>query len=60
MEKMGEIDVTCVMPVHNSEAYLEMTMSSLCAQTLQNIEIICVDDASTDASLELLEEFANI
>lgn len=58
MGKKQEIAITCVMPVYNSAAYLEMTMSSLCAQNFTNLEIICVDDASSDQSLNILQEFA--
>lgn len=53
-----EISITCVVPVCNSENYLEMSITSLCKQTLENVEIICVDDASQDQSLEILEKIA--
>lgn len=45
------------MPVYNVEKYLERCLSSICHQTYQNIEIICIDDGSTDKSLEILKQF---
>ncbi len=53
-----EIKVSIVMPVYNMEKYLSQSIESLCAQTLKEIEIICVDDGSTDTSMAILEEFA--
>ncbi len=53
-----DIKVTVVIAVYNSEKYLCHTLDSVCAQTLQEIEIICVDDGSSDASLSVLERYA--
>lgn len=50
--------VSIVMPVYNAEHYLEQTMDSLLAQSMKNIEIIAVDDGSTDGSLALLKKYA--
>lgn len=47
-----------VMPVYNAEEYLKQTLDSLLAQSLNNIEIITVDDGSTDRSLQILKEYA--
>lgn len=52
------IKISCIMPVYNSERYLKQTLSSLLAQTMDEIEIICIDDASVDHSLPILREFA--
>ena len=52
------IKVTIIVPVHNSAGYLSKCVESLLAQTLQEIEIILVDDASTDTSRELMQGFA--
>jgi hypothetical protein len=49
--------VSVVVPVYNKEKYLEECVSSLTNQTLKDIEILCVDDGSTDGSLSLLEAF---
>ena len=50
----GEVLVTVIIPVYNTSFYLEETMASIVGQSLREIEIICVDDGSTDDSLERL------
>lgn len=50
--------VSIIIPVHNTAAYLEKCVQSVAAQTLQDIEIILVENASTDNSLELCHELA--
>lgn len=52
------IYVSVIITIYNSEKYIERTMESICSQTLKNIEIICVNDCSTDNSLSLLQKFA--
>lgn len=54
----GRIKVSVVVAVYNSESYLPQTLDSICAQTLRDIEIILVDDGSTDGSVKILEEYA--
>ncbi len=54
----GEIDVSVIIPVFNTSVYLEDTLKSIVEQTLKSIEIICVDDGSTDDSLSRLERWA--
>lgn len=44
---------TVVVTVHNREQYIGQCLDSIIAQTLRDIEIICVDDASTDRSYEI-------
>lgn len=51
------IKVSVIIPVYNGEAYLRRCLDSVCAQTFKEIEIICVDDASTDSSWQILEEY---
>lgn len=46
------------MPVFNAEKYLPESLKCVTEQTLTDIEIICVNDGSTDSSKEILEEFA--
>ena len=50
--------VSVVVPVYNVAVYLRECMDSLVRQTLQDIEIICVNDGSTDNSPEVLREYA--
>lgn len=47
-----------VVPVHNSEKTLNATLDSLLMQTYGNLEVICINDCSTDGSLEILHERA--
>lgn len=54
-----EPKVSVIIPVYNVEQYLRECLDSVCGQTLKEIEIICVDDGSTDSSLEILKEYAN-
>lgn len=49
--------ISIVMPVYNSEKYLEDCLNSLVNQTFKNFELICVNDGSTDNSLKILNEF---
>lgn len=49
--------VSVIIPVYNAEKYLRECLDSICKQTIRDIEIICVNDASTDKSLEILKEF---
>lgn len=50
--------VSVIIPVYNSEQYLAEALESVLAQSLTNIEIICVNDGSTDHSLEILNKYA--
>lgn len=54
---MSNIKVSVIIPVYNAEAYLRQCLDSVINQTLQEIEIICVDDGSTDQSLDILKEY---
>lgn len=49
--------ITVIIPVYNEEKYLPACLESVCGQTLQDIEIFCVDDGSTDSSLSILQSF---
>ena len=52
--------ITVVVPVYNVENYLRKCLDSIIAQTYKNIEIIVVNDGSTDTSGEICQEFAEI
>ena len=51
--------VSVIVPVYNVEKYLERCLDSLINQTLEDIEIICVNDGSKDNSPKILEEYKN-
>ena len=51
--------VSVIIPVYNVEKYLRQCLDSVVNQTLKDIEIICVDDGSTDNSLKILKEYAS-
>ncbi len=52
--------VSVIIPVYNVEEYLRECLDSIINQTLKDIEIICVDDGSTDKSLDMLNFYADI
>lgn len=54
---MSDIKVSVVMPVYNAEDFLNQTLKDVSEQTLKEIEIICVDDGSTDSSCEIIENW---
>lgn len=49
--------VSVIVPVYNAENYIRTCLDSLIAQTLEDIEIICVDNVSTDASSSIVREY---
>ena len=53
------VKVSVIMPVYNAEDYLRPAIDSVLDQTLKEIELICVDDGSTDHSLEIIKEYRN-
>lgn len=50
--------ISIIIPVYNTAEYLPKCLNSVLQQTLNDIEIICVNDGSTDGSLSILEEYA--
>jgi glycosyltransferase involved in cell wall biosynthesis len=50
--------ISIVVPVYNSEKYLEKCLVSLINQTYKNIEIIVINDGSTDGSLDIAKQLA--
>ena len=49
--------LSIIVPVYNSDKYLKECLDSLINQTYEDIEVICVNDGSTDNSLQILEEY---
>lgn len=52
--------VSIIIPIYNAENYLEKSIDSILNQTLKDIEIICINDCSTDNSLAILRKYAKI
>ena len=50
--------VTVLVAAYNAEKYLETCLDSLAAQTQKDIQIVCIDDASTDSTLQILQRYA--
>lgn len=53
--KNNEVLISVIIPVYNVENYLHVCLNSILKQSYSNLEIICIDDNSTDSSLEILE-----
>ena len=51
------IKVSVVIPVYNMETYIEECLDSIFSQTLKEIEVLCIDDGSTDRSYEILKKY---
>lgn len=54
------IDISIIVPIYNAEKYVEETIKSIIDQTLKNIEIILVNDGSTDGSKQICEKYLNL
>ncbi len=50
--------VSVIVPVFNAERTLSVCLDSICSQTLREIEVLCVDDGSTDGSAAMLRDYA--
>ena len=55
---MPEYDISVIVPIYNAEQYLNQCVDSILAQTKKNIEIVLVDDGSTDRSSAIVDEYA--
>ena len=53
---MEEPIVSVIIPVYNAEKFLKQCLNSVISQTLKEIEIICVDDGSTDNTNAILKK----
>ena len=52
-----DVKVSVVMPIYNAYDYLRPAIDSIICQTLGEIELICVDDGSTDQSLDIIRQY---
>jgi glycosyltransferase involved in cell wall biosynthesis len=52
------VKISVIIPVYNVCEYIEECLESVCAQTLRDIEIICVDDCGKDASMDIVRKYA--
>lgn len=50
--------ISVIVPIYNVERYLDKCLASICGQTYRNLQIICVDDGSTDGSADILDGWA--
>ena len=50
--------ISVIIPVYNAQNYLEEALNSVINQSLKELEIICINDGSKDASLKIMQEFA--
>ena len=57
MSKQGEIVISVIIPLYNVEDYIHVCLNSVLKQTYQDFEVICIDDASTDSTAEILDYF---
>ena len=57
---MGNIKFSIIIPTYNSEKYIEKCLENVLSHTHKNIEIIVIDDCSTDNTVKVLEKYENI
>jgi glycosyltransferase involved in cell wall biosynthesis len=55
---VSSVKVSIIIPIYNAEQYLQKCLDSVVNQTLKDIQIICINDGSTDNSLNILKNFA--
>lgn len=58
--KNGEVLISIIVPIYNSETYLNECINSLINQTLKEIEIILINDGSSDGSRKIIEDFKKL
>ena len=52
------VEISVLIPSHNVEKYIRECLDSIVNQTFKEMEIICIDDGSTDSTLDILNEYA--
>ncbi|MBQ7929269.1 MAG: glycosyltransferase family 2 protein [Methanobrevibacter sp.] len=51
------VEISVILPVYNSQEYLKKCLDSILNQTFKDIEVLCINDGSSDASLEILRQY---
>lgn len=54
---MSEVKVSIVVPIYNLEKYVPRCLDALVNQTLEEIEILCVDDGSKDSAPQIIDDY---
>ena len=57
---MTSIDVSVLIPIYNNERYLRKCLDSVKNQTINSIEVLLINDGSTDGSLEIMKEYSKM
>ena len=52
--------ISVIVPVYNLENYIVRTLDSILSQTYKNIEVIVVDDGSTDSTAKIIDDYADL
>lgn len=52
-----DIKISVIIPCYNAAEFIRRCLDSVIAQDIGNIEVICIDDGSTDTTLQILEEY---
>lgn len=60
IEKLSKPEISVIIPAYNVEGYIEACLKSIVKQTFKNIEIIVIDDGSTDNTLNIINAFAQL
>ncbi len=56
-QSLPEVQVSVIVPIYNAYDYLGVALDSILCQTLKDIEVICIDDGSTDRSLDIIKKY---
>ena len=59
MCKLHNPTISIIVPVYNTSSYLEKCLDSIYNQTFKDYQLICVDDGSSDNSLQILKKYQN-
>jgi glycosyltransferase involved in cell wall biosynthesis len=59
MKKLADNNmISVIIPIYNTEKYIQRCLNSVLHNSYRNIEVICINDGSTDHSLDILDEIA--